>query len=634
MRWSRFFIPTTKETPKDASAPSHVLMLRAGLIRQLAAGVYSYLPLGYRTLRKVESIVREEMDRAGAIELHLPVLQPLSMWDQTGRTEDMGEVLLRLRPVRQGDESDWRAQTVLGPTHEEVVTEIARACVKSYRQLPLNFYQIQVKFRGEARPKSGVLRTREFLMKDAYSFDADLPGLDVSYQKMYDAYCRIFSRCGLPYVVCEAESGPIGGDVSHEFMVLTEAGEDVVAMSENGDYAANLERATCAAPRGAPGQGGTGVSPVAQPGAAVPHGGVQSGSFAPLEPLTEVHTPGVGKVDDVCRFLGTTPAQMIKTLVYDVRALRRRGQEELEWIGWIVALVRGDHEVNENKLLRTVKAALPDDLVLSFALATPHSIEKLTGAAVGFAGPHGLAEHVEKLIIDRNVAVMHDAFSGANRTDYHVRGVNPGRDFPLDGPKAVVADIRRVVDGDLSPTGSGAPIRLRTAIEVGHVFKLGTKYSESMQATFLDRDGQPRPFLMGCYGIGLNRIVAAAIESRHDQNGIIWPMSIAPFQVLVLALDPRDERVMRTASEIHDRLAQQGVEVLLDDRDERAGFKFKDADLIGIPLRIIVGKKSLSEGMVEFSPRRELQKHKLTPEQAVTQAVQAVSEQLARPQSA
>ena len=618
MRWTNYFIPTSKETPRDATAASHVLMLRAGLIRQLAAGVYSYLPLGYRALRKVERIVREEMERAGAIELHLPVLHPLSMWEETGRVEAMGDTLLRLRPARDGDEGDWRAQTVLGPTHEEVITEIARAYLSSYKQLPVNLYQIQTKFRGEARPKSGVLRTREFLMKDAYSFHDSLESLNRGYQAMYDAYCRIYDRCGLPYVAVEAESGPIGGDASHEFMVLTDAGEDFVALSENGDYAANLERATCST------AGSVEDETVPRTPAA-----------ASGEPrLEEVHTPGHGKVEDVCAFMGLTPAQMIKTLIYDLKALRREGGKEIEWSGWVVALVRGDHEMNEHKLLKAARAALPDELFLSFELATPRSIEKLTGAAVGFAGPQGLSERADALLIDRDVAAMRVAASGANKTDYHVKNVVPGRDFGiLPNPSfkcaVVVADVRNVVDGDLSPTGSGSPIRLRKAIEVGHVFKLGTKYSDAMKATFLDPQGKPRAFIMGCYGIGLNRIMAAAIESHHDAGGILWPMSIAPFECLVLALDPRDEQVMRTATIIHDALAERGVDVLLDDRDERAGFKFKDADLIGVPLRVVVGKKSLAEGVVELSQRREERKEPIKPEDAAAEVASRVASERA-----
>ncbi len=596
MRWSRYLIPTTKEVPKDAVVASHQLMLRAGLIRQLAAGIYSYLPLGYRALRKVERIVREEMERAGAIELHLPVMHPIELWQQTGRTQAMGDVLLKLRPVKDGDDSDWRAQTVLGPTHEEPVTEIARAYLNSYKMLPVNLYQIQVKFRGEARPKSGVLRTREFLMKDAYSFDRDKAGLDASYQKMYDAYCRIFSRCGLPYIVCEAESGPIGGDASHEFMVLTDAGEDFVAVSENGDYAANTERATCA--------------PLPQ-------------NESPMQELKEVHTPGQRTIEEVCAFLKTKPSQMIKTLVYETpreepRDRGAKGPSDEKPVIFVV-LVKGDHEVNENKLNRVAGARLE--------LAPPETIRKLTGAEVGFAGPHSLDKSgvAYTLIVDQAVAVMRNAATGANKTDYHATGLNPGRDFPLTGDNIIVADVRTVVDGDLSPTGSGSPIRIKKAIEIGHVFKLGTKYSDAMKATFLDSDGKPKSLIMGCYGIGLNRIMAAAIEAHHDEAGIIWPTSIAPFQALIVALDPREKDVMDTAEKIYNELTAAGLDVLFDDRDERAGFKFKDADLIGIPVRITVGRKALAEGVVELKERAKGEVEKLGPEEVVERAKSIVA---------
>jgi len=603
MRWTEFLIPTTKEVPKDAAVASHQLMIRAGLIRQLAAGIYSYLPLGYRTLRKVEAIVREEMNRAGAIELHMPVLHPIELWQQTGRTTAMGDTLLKLRPVKEGDEGDWRAQTVLGPTHEEPVTEIAKAYLGSYKSLPVNLYQIQVKFRGEARPKSGVLRTREFLMKDAYSFHRDKASLDEGYQRMYDAYCRIFSRCGLPYLAVEADSGPIGGDASHEFMVLTDAGEDVVAVSEKGDYAANTERA------------------VAAPMAA---------SSEAMLPMEEVHTPDQRTIEEVCAFLGTKPSQMIKTLIYEGTKAQRhegtKGEKQAAEREIVVVLVRGDHEVNETKLTKVAGKV---------ELAGDATIQKLTGAAVGFAGPHTLAASGVKyrLIIDPAVASLRNAVTGANKTGYHVKNINPGRDFAIASAPSgsesratvAVADVRTVVDGDLAPTGSGSPLRLRKSIEIGHVFKLGTKYSDSMKATFLDSDGKPKSLIMGCYGIGLNRIMAAAIEAHHDENGIIWPMTIAPFQVLVIALDPRLDDVMQLAGKVHDELTAAGIDVLFDDRDERAGFKFKDADLIGVPVRITIGKKGLAEGVVELT-RRETPKdvEKVAPTDVVKRATEMV----------
>ncbi len=569
MRWSRFFIPTVRETPADAVAPSHRLMIRAGLIRQVAAGSYSYLPLGYRTLRKVERIVREEMDRAGAIELHMPAMQPIELWEETGRTLSMGTTLVRL------PDQPWRRGTVLGPTHEEVVTDIARHFINSYKQLPVNLYQIQTKFRDEQRPKSGVLRTREFLMKDAYSFDADKAGLDVSYQKMYDAYCRIYSRCGLPYVAVEAESGPIGGDASHEFMVVTPAGEDVMVQCASCGHAANVERAT---PAPLPKQ-----------------------SDAPA-PLTEVHTPGQRTIDEVTKFLRLGPERMIKTLIY-------RGRDGQT----IVGLVRGDHEINELKLARAAGVA-------GVELADEKTIEALTGAPVGFAGPHSLRGKAT-IVADQAVSVMVNAATGANKGDFHVTGLNPGRDFNAD----VVADIRSAVEGDRCNQCGGA-LTFQTSIEVGHVFKLGTKYTDAMKANFLDEHGKSHPMIMGCYGIGLNRIMAAAIEAHHDESGIIWPVSIAPYEVLIVALDyDADEQVRQTADGLYESLLAAGVDMLLDDRDMRPGPKFKDADLIGVPLRVTVGKKGLADGVVEFKPRDRAEAEKIAPTAAVEHVLSALN---------
>ena len=572
MKWSEFFIPTTKETPAEATVPSHQLMIRAGLIRQVVAGAYTYLPLGYRSLRKIEAIVRDEMNRAGAIELNMPALHPIEWWEQTGRVKAMGDVLLRLGG---GDSDDWRSRTVLGPTHEEVVTEIARAFINSYKQLPINLYQIQTKFRGEARPKSGVLRTREFLMKDAYSFHLAKEGeggLDEGYRKMYDAYCAIFSRCGLPYVVVEAESGPIGGDASHEFMVPTEAGEDWLVQAKDGSYAANLDRAE--------------VAPIAD---------LQDGTDAPL---AQVHTPGLTTIDEVSAFLKCAPAKMIKTIIYE-----SEGQT-------LVALVRGDHEVNESKLARVAQ-------VPSITPADPERIHQLTGAKVGFAGPVGLSA---RIIADQAVMVMHDAITGANKTDYHLTGVNPGRDFQIKES----ADIRMAVEGDSASNGS--PLIFKKCIEIGHVFKLGTKYSQAMEATCLNRDGKAKPFIMGCYGIGLNRIMAAAIEAYHDDKGICWPMTIAPFQVVICALDVREEQVRALAQKLHDELEQCGVDVLLDDRDARPGFKFKDAELIGFPIVVVVGKRGLADGTMDLQIRRTGETRKLAPDQVASAVKQLVED--------
>lgn len=563
MKWTDFLIPTTKETPTDAVVPSHQLMIRAGLIRQVVAGAYTYLPLGYRSLRKVEAIVREEMNRAGGIELNMPAMHPIEWWEETGRVEAMGDVLIRLRSASP---DDWRSRTVLGPTHEEPVTEIVRAYINSYKQLPLTLYQIQTKFRGEARPKSGVLRTREFLMKDAYSFHLTKEGpggVDETYDRMYAAYCAIFGRCGLPYIAVEADSGAIGGDASHEFMATTDAGEDLLVQSEDGAYAANLERAE--------------VAPLPDPA---------NGTNAAL---TEVATPGLTTIDEVSAFLGCGPNRMIKTIIFE------GGGEPL------VALVRGDHEVNEGKLARAAG-------VSSVTPASPELVKKLTGADVGFAGPVGLSA---RIIADQAVTVMYDAVTGANKTDHHLTGVNRDRDFSISES----ADIRTAVEGDRSPSGS--PLKFRKCIEVGHVFKLGTKYSDAMKATCLDPGGKPVSFIMGCYGIGLNRIMAAVIESFHDENGICWPMAIAPFEVVICALDVRVEEVLTASARLHDELAAAGLDVLLDDRDQRPGFKFKDAELIGFPIRVTVGKRGLADGIVEIQTRRTGAVQKVAPDQAV-----------------
>ncbi len=591
MRWREFLIPTTKETPKDAAAPSHVLMLRAGLIRPVMTGVYSYLPLGWRVLRKVQSVIREEMERAGAIELHTAVLQPLAWAEAASGVVDTRETPLRLA----GPADDWRSQSVLTVRHEAAMTEIAKGYLKSYKQLPAALYATGSAFCSEDRPKGGLLCTRELLTAEVYSFHAERDSLEAGYEKMRDACARILRRCGLAFVVCDGEPGPRGSVAVQAFMVLSEAGEEWVAMADELRYAADARWARSDDPAPAP--------------------------DVPLEPLREVHTPGAGRVADVCRMLGTRPAQMIKTLIYVGTEARTHEATEGAPAKLVVALVRGDHEVNTYKLSRLAGTALE--------LADPETIEQLTGAAVGFAGPHGLADRVDKLILDPYVAVMRNAASGANRTDYHVTGINPGRDFPLEGDNVVVADIRNVLEGDPSPTGGG-PLRIKPAIEVGRVVKLGRKCSRAMKATFLSEEGKRRPFVMGCYAIGLGRIVAAAIEMHHDDNGIIWPMSIAPFQVLVLALDPRDEQVMKTASEIHDKLDKAGIEVLLDDRDERAGFKFKDADLIGIPLRIIVGKKGLADGVVEINHRRDAEKQPFAPPTAIDHVVKLAAAELAR----
>lgn len=586
MHWTKFFIPTVKETPADATAASHRLAIRAGLIRQVAAGSYTYLPLGYLALRKIESIIREEMNAAGAIELHMPALQPLSLWEQTGRTEAMGDVLMRIKG------NGWQSGMCLGPTHEEVVTETVRAYINSYRQLPVNLYQIQTKFRGEERAKSGVLRTREFLMKDAYSFDVDLAGLDESYRWMYDAYCRIFTRCGLPYLAVEAESGPIGGDASHEFMVPTDAGEDIIVTSADGSYAANVERAS--------------RKLVDLPADSDP---------AVMEPLEKLHTPNCPGIDDVCKLLDVPPSRMIKTLVYESAADREEGGT-----GWAVVCVRGDHDVNENKVGRLLDGGRPELCDIEAAQSE--------GFVIGYVGPHIANEKDVTLIIDPDARAVVNAVTGANEKDHHVKGFNWSRDLsPGRLANARIADVRNVTEGDEAPNGSG-PLQFKKAIEIGHVFKLGTKYSESLSATFLDVSGKEKPMIMGCYGIGVGRLFASAIEAHHDDDGICWPVSIAPFEVLIVALDTRDETVNSTALRIHDELAERGLDVLLDDRDARPGFKFKDADLIGVPVRVTVGKKGLADGIVELKMRRGGDVEKLPPDRVVEAIARRIHDEM------
>jgi prolyl-tRNA synthetase len=575
MRYSKLLIPTVKEVPADAEIPSHQLMIRAGFIRKVASGTYSYLPLGWKCLRKIMEIVRQEMDAAGAQEVSLPILQPIELWQQTGRDVDYGENLCKFED-RHG------RHNALAPTAEEVMTDLVSHEVNSYKQLPINLYQINEKFRDEFRPRFGVLRSREFIMKDAYSFDADLAGLDRSYQAMYKAYCRIFTRCGLKYVTVQAESGEIGGSGSQEFMIPTETGEDVIVHTPDMAYAANLEKAEVDAVQKAP--------PIAD---------------APA--MAEVHTPHVGSIEAVCNFLGTTPVDMIKTLIFAV------GDHTY------VALVRGDHEVNEPKLKSLTERGL--------ALAPESTIQHVTAAAVGFAGPMGLAGKVTRVVIDHSVAAMAIGVTGANKTDYHMRNVVPGRDFPLEGPGVLVADIRNAVPGDKY---KGQVLEFARGIEVGHVFKLGSKYSEALSAKFLDEGGVSHPCLMGCYGIGINRILASAIELYHDDNGCVLPVTIAPFEVEVLGLNLDKPAVMAEAERIHDELAAAGVEVLLDDRDVRPGVKFKDCDLLGIPLRVVVGERALKEGNVEIK-RRTDEKPTATPSGEAVATVRRILDELKAP---
>ena len=546
MRYSRYFIPTVKETPSDAEVISHQLMLRAGMIRKLSAGVYNYLPLGLRSIRKVENIVREEMDRAGAIEILMPTVQPAELWQESGRWEQYGKELLRFRDRKE-------AEFCLGPTHEEVVTDLVRREVKSYRQMPLNLYQIQGKFRDEIRPRFGLMRGREFIMKDAYSFDVDSSAADLSYDKMYQAYRRIFERCGLNFRAVEADTGSIGGSSSHEFMVLAESGEDAIVSCSACQYAANVEKAE------------------ARPFAAPEH--------AEPRPLERVATPHKRSIEEVSAFLDVSAATMVKTLI-----LLADGEP-------VVALLRGDHDLNEIKLKNLLGCA-------ALEMAGDDVVEKVTGAPVGFAGPAGLNV---RIVADLAVKGMRNFVTGGNEKDLHLKNVNLERDCAITD----FADLRNVVHGDPCPRCETGQLEMWRGIEVGHVFKLGIKYSKALNATYLDADGKEQIIFMGCYGIGVSRTVAACIEQNHDGNGIIFPLPIAPFHCIVSAINYTKEEPVREACEaIYRELAGAGVEVLLDDRDERPGVKFKDADLIGIPLRIVVGSKNLAEGKVELKDRK------------------------------
>ncbi len=557
MRFSQLLIPTLRENPGEAEVVSHRLMLRAGMIRKIAAGVYAYLPLGLRVIRKIEQIIREEMNRAGAQELLMPIASPAELWQETGRWDYYGKELFRFKDRHERD-------FCLGPTHEEVITDLIRRDVRSYRQLPLNCYQIQTKFRDEIRPRFGLMRGREFIMKDAYSFDKDEEGAKISYQKMYDAYQHIFSRCGLTFRAVEADTGLIGGTSSHEFMVLAETGEEIILYTEEGTYAANVERAE--------------VLPPAQP------------STEPLRPLRKVPTPGMKTILEVTEFLKTTPDRLVKTLLY-------RTPKET-----VAVLVRGDHEVNEFKVKKILA-------VTELELADPETVTALTGAPVGFAGPVGLRG--VRVLADHAVKALRNFVVGANEADAHYLDVNCDRDFPSD----LVADLRKAQAGDPSPRGEGN-LKAARGIETGHVFMLGTKYSQAMKATFLDPQGREQVAVMGCYGIGVGRTAAAAIEQNHDPKGIVWPVPIAPFHVHLLPLGP-SANIVETARRIYDQLLQADVEVLWDDRDERAGVKFNDADLIGAPYQLLIGAKGLSQGTVECKARAGESATKIPPDQAV-----------------
>jgi prolyl-tRNA synthetase len=578
MRWTQTIIPTLKETPAEAQVASHQLLLRAGLIRQVAAGVFDLLPLGARVLRKIERIIRQEMEAIDAIEVVLPSLQPLEFWQRTGRDKQYGENLLQFRD-RHG-----RAM-VLGPTHEEVMSELVASCVRSYRQLPLTLYQIGPKFRDEYRPRFGLMRVREFAMKDAYSFHAGTECLERTYQAMYGAYERIFRRCGVPAVAVQADSGPIGGSASHEFVCLSDAGEDTIVISDRGNYAANLERAEI---------------------------GGRSARFAPTPdaPLEKVHTPGMPGIAEVASFLNVRPARMLKTLVFQVAQPHQ--------FKWLAAVVRGDHEVNPAKLARAARRQFAID---QFELIdTPEVRQRWP---IGFVSPRGVAASADAaMVIDPDTAQAGAWVSGADEPDHHVRGFDWQRECgpALDDPaRTLVADIRTAVAGDASPLNDGGRLATARGIEIGHVFQIGTRYSQAMDATFIDEQGQTHPMVMGSYGIGLGRIIVSAIESHHDEHGIIWPAAIAPYGVCITPI--RYEGAAKAASDrLADQLDKAGIDAILDDRDVRPGVKFADADLVGFPLRITIGEKGLKQGTVEVKARSQPQVHTVKIEQAATEA--------------
>lgn len=559
MRASQFLISTLKEAPADAEVASHRLMMRAGMIKKLGAGIYTYMPMGLRVIRKVESIVREEMNRAGAVECTMPVVQPAELWQESGRFEKMGPELLRIKDRHDRD-------FVVQPTSEEVVTDIARQDLRSYKQLPKNLYQVQTKFRDERRPRFGLMRGREFIMKDAYSFDRDAAGAKKSYEAMAQAYRRIFDRFGLRYRAVAADSGAIGGDLSEEFQVIAATGEDAIVYCPDSEYAANMEKAEALAP-------------------SQPRG-------AATQPMEKVATPGKSTCEQVADLLKVPLTRTVKSLVLATDVVDDKGQPVKTQV-WLL-LVRGDHDMNE------IKVGKVPGLDNGFRFATVPEIEAHFGTKPGYLGPIGLKQPV-RIVADREVAVMADWICGANEEGYHLTGVNWGRDVP----EPVVADLRNVVAGDLSPDGKGK-LAIERGIEVGHIFVLGTKYSKAMDATFLDEDGKPKFFEMGCYGIGITRLPAAAIEQNNDERGIIWPDAIAPFTVVVCPIGmDRSAEVKAAAERLHDELAAAGVDVMLDDRGERPGAMFADWELIGVPHRVVISDRGLKEGQLEYQHRRD-----------------------------
>ncbi|MEY8298804.1 proline--tRNA ligase [Emergencia timonensis] len=573
MRLSKMHIKTLREVPNEAEIPSHILLLRTGMIRKLVSGVYGFMPLGWRSVRKIEDIVRQEMDATGAQEIHMSAVQPAELWEESGRWYAYGPELWRLKDRNGRD-------FCLGPTHEEIFTDIVRNDISSYRQLPMNLYQIQTKYRDEARPRFGLMRSREFIMKDAYSFDKDNAGLDQSYQEMYEAYDRIFKRCGLACRPVEADSGAIGGSNSHEFTAISEVGESEIAYCEKCSMAATTERAECvdAAPQ-------TDVSELA---------------------MEEVHTPGTKTIEEVAGFLNLDKKQTIKALLFVTY------DEEGNENGYVAAFVRGDRELNMTKLINALD--IPEHAI---EFADEEKMAAATGCVGGFTGPCGL--HDCTIVVDSELPGLKNMCAGACKEDHHLINVNYGRDYKAD----IMTDLKVLQEGDPCPI-CGAPVKHARGIEVGQVFKLGTKYSESMGAMYVDENQKEQPIVMGCYGIGVTRTLAAVVEQHHDDNGIIWPMSVAPYHVIITLVKPDDEVQATVAEKIYQSLADARVEVLLDDRKERPGVKFKDADLLGIPVRITVGKLA-GEGKVEYKLRRDADKEEITIEEAISRAIEIVA---------
>ena len=576
MRLSKMYVRTLRELPAEAEIPSHILLLRTGMIRKLASGIYGFMPLGWRSLHKIENIIREEMDKSGAQEILMSAIQPAELWEESGRWSAYGPELWRIKDRNGRD-------FCLGPTHEEIFTDIVRDGVSSYRQLPLNLYQIQHKYRDEARPRFGLMRSREFIMKDAYSFDKDQEGLDKSYDDMYDAYTRIFTRCGLTFRPVEADSGAIGGNASHEFTALSEVGESDIAYCESCSMAANVEKAACRDAEPSP------------------------ESEAMLE-LQEVHTPGTKTIEEVAGFLNIDKTKTIKALLFE------KYDEDGKADGYVAAFVRGDRDLNMIKLVNALN--IPEHAI---AFADESKLEAAIGAVGGFTGPIGL--HDCTVVVDSELVGLKNLCAGACKLDHHILNVNYGRDYEGD----IVTDLKVLKEGDPCPV-CGAPRKHTRGIEVGQVFKLGTKYSKAMNAIYKDENQQDHPLVMGCYGIGVSRTLAAVIEQHHDDDGIIWPVSVAPYHAIVTLVKPKDEEQAKLAEEIYQSLLVAGVEAVIDDRDERPGVKFKDADLLGFPIRITVGKRA-GEGIVEYKLRRDSEKSELSVAEAIENAIKLVNEE-------